>query len=383
MGVEAVKQTLVEDTKPDLVIATEFTSSYRIETSRIPNSALQFAHQIGNDKIPAFSMNSSNPDLVGKVAEAFAGNGYKKVLAINLSERGTEFTFVDGNTQSFTFNYHMTSETQKKFVLGQLEIRGIKPSDLELLIYSFVNADTGSSIAKALGGSEGLSINVACSGFPYGIAIADALIKSKWFRDIVVVSTEKLQDVINFGDYSTCALFADGAGAARFVASDDPTKDVRTFIGSSYSAGDITLGLKGEDKICINDGQSVAKNAIRAMQFSTLKCLLGREIPGDESSDLRRQHTGRLQNEFQKISLIVAHDANARMRDSMPKFYEPLGVTRDKFYSRMGTDGNCSCASAAKNLDYARREGRIKNGEAVFVTTTGGGYTFGAAKIVF
>ena len=234
-----------------------------------------------------------------------------------------------------------------------------------------------------------MSVNTACSGFPYGVAIADCLIRNGNYRDIIVTAVERMSDVIDFEDYKTLALFGDGAGAARFKATDNPKKAIKFFLSSYYSESDITLDISKEDKLQMIGGRKVVSKAVNAMEYAAYNLLLQGIHKKEDLRNYNIFNLGKneaikeeLKELLKEIQLIVPHDANQRISDLLAdKFLKEFGFPKERVYWRIVYEGNCSGASAAKNLDFARRENIVKENDVVLITTVGGGYTIGSLEL--
>ncbi len=389
MGAEAAKQTLSGE-KPELVIAPTFTFKYVEEINKIPNTGLLLAHKLGNDRVAAFSMNTINEELSEEVPRSFIQAGYKKVLSVT-KQKDYEVKLITGDKENVKYvkNIEEIVDSGKKL----LENEKLKPNELELVIYSVITKkDAGSSIAKLLGISDGLSLNTACSGFPYSCAVADCFIKTGKYKDIVIASSERLTDVTDFKDYKTLALFGDGAGAARFKASNDEKKGIKFFLASNYSETDITLDANEKSKIYMIGGRAVVSKAVRSMEYAAYMNLLYRKYKKEEMDKHNFSDPREIKNMFGKelsvllkeIDYITPHDANQRIFNLLSGiFSREFGYPLERFYGRMKEDGNCSSASSIKNVAIAREEGKIKKGDVVKMPCTGGGYTIGDLELSF
>lgn len=268
-----------------------------------------------------------------------------------------------------------------------LEAAGIRAADLDFIIVSsFTPTRNIPNIACSLGhmigadGVGGFPLNTACAGFVYALSVAYALIKSEIYSTILVVASEVLSRVIDFGDPSTAVLFGDGAGAAVLQAGDQggicsppylmsDFSDHIHLINSNTVPPRERITSEGREflprhMINMPGGPHVLKRAVNGMAEVLLKAL---EMSPYELDDL---------------DVIIPHQANLRIADGL---ITKLGVPGKKVCRVIRSIGNTSGASVAISLDMAVRgevEGlQINPGDKVGLTAIAGGYSAGA--IVF
>ncbi len=268
-----------------------------------------------------------------------------------------------------------------------LAAAGMSAADIDFIIVScFTPARDIPNIACSLGHmigagrAGGFPLNTACAGFVYALSVAYALIKSGIYSNILVVASEVLSRVIDFGDPSTAVLFGDGAGAAVLQASDQggicsPPYLISDFSDHIYLINSNTVSpqdrITSEGKeyllrhmIHMPGGPHVLKRAVNGMADVLLKAL---EMSPYELDDL---------------DVIIPHQANLRIADGL---ITKLGVPENKVCRVIRSIGNTSGASVAISLDMAVRgevDGlKIDPGDKVGLTAIAGGYSAGA--IVF
>ncbi len=262
-----------------------------------------------------------------------------------------------------------------------LEDAGLKPSDIDLCIVATVTPDlpmpaTACIVQHKLGlpTSAGcFDLNAACSGFIYSLDTACAMVGSGRYKHALVIGVEKLSDVIDWKDRTTCVLFGDGAGAVVISDSDKPDVGlIGTKLGTSGENVDLlyipngttTLTPDGSeiDKAhCIRmKGKEVFKLAVRAMD--------------EAARDILEQHKLRAD----QISLVIPHQANLRIIEAIAQYLE---LPMERFFVNVDRYGNTSAASIPIALDEARRAGRIKTGDLTLMVAFGAGLTCGSALI--
>lgn len=261
-----------------------------------------------------------------------------------------------------------------------LSMAGVSPADLDLIILGTVTPDfpfpsTACIVQSELGAHQAVAFDVsaACSGFIYGLSIADSFIRSGQFKKVLVIGAEVLSRVVNWKDRNTCILFGDGAGAAVLEASSDQSGLVSTHIFSNGTCWDLLYQPgSGSRNPATNpatdpgsyfihmEGNEVFKHAVRAMEEAAVAAL---SANGITSSD---------------IALFIPHQANRRIIDAIAK---RLDLDSGRVFVNLHRYGNTSSASIPIALDEANRQGRLKPGDLLLLDAFGGGFTYGSALI--
>ncbi len=266
-----------------------------------------------------------------------------------------------------------TSDLAAEAAQRALADAGVAAAEIDLLIVATITPDTPMpAIACLLQHRLGVpttaacfDLNAACSGFIYALDTACAMVASGRYRKALVVGAEKLSDIVDWKDRTTCVLFGDGAGAAVIGASAEPN---RGLIGTRLGAyGDgaellhIPSSQAGSPDRCIRmKGKEVFKLAVRAME--------------EAARDILEQHHLRAD----QIDLIIPHQANLRIIESISQYLE---LPMERFFVNVDRYGNTSAASIPIALDEARRSGRIKAGDLTLLVAFGAGLTYGSALI--
>ncbi|NJK93504.1 MAG: beta-ketoacyl-ACP synthase 3, partial [Blastochloris sp.] len=215
-------------------------------------------------------------------------------------------------------------------------------------------------------------IQAACSGFLYGLVVADQFLRSGLYQTILVIGSEKLSSIIDWKDRATCVLFGDGAGAAIVRSNGQNSQLLSCDLGSNGSLHDILYLLNGNtaaangkevgpDGPCmIMSGQDVFKQAVTEMAKSARKSM---EAAGIEVDDL---------------SWVITHQANIRIINALA---ERLKIPAEKTYINVHRYGNISAACIPVALDEASEEGKLKRGDKILLVAFGGGLTWASAVI--
>ena len=254
---------------------------------------------------------------------------------------------------------------------------GIKPSEIEAVIFSTIThpyqtPSAASLLAELVGANPApaFDISAACAGYCYGIAQADALVRSGTAKYVLVVGGEKLSDFVDPTDRSISFLLGDGAGAAIVGPSDSPgiSKSVWGSDGSKWEAVGMTGSLldfrdgTGSWPTLVQEGQSVFRWAVWEMVKVAKQAL---EVAGVKPEEL---------------SALVTHQANERIIDEMAKqlaLPDSVVIAKDII-----TTGNTSAASIPLAMHALLAEGRIKSGDLALQIGFGAGLAYGAQVVV-
>jgi 3-oxoacyl-[acyl-carrier-protein] synthase-3 len=258
-----------------------------------------------------------------------------------------------------------------------IERARLDPTDIDLLLCATVTPDqilpsTGCIVQAELGANNAAAMDIvaACSGFLYGVSLADSMIKTGQVRNAVVVGAEILTQYVDYTDRQTCVLFGDGAGAAvlgpveghRGILASKIKSDGR-YEEQLFSPGGGTRRKPTAETLASGDhyfkmkGNELFKVAVRSMAEVSRAVLETAGVKSDE------------------ISLFIPHQANQRITEAVA---DRLNVDMAKVYSNIAVHGNTSSASIPIALDECVEAGRVKEGDLVLMASFGGGVTWGA-----
>lgn len=272
-----------------------------------------------------------------------------------------------------------TSDMATEAARRALKDAQLKPEDLDLIIVATITPDmffpaTACLVQAKLGARTipAFDISVACSGFIYGIALANQFIKSGTYKYALVIAAEKLSAITDWSDRSTCVLFGDGAGAA-VLGPVEKGGILSVYLGANGKQGDLIKLPAGGSRIPVSkksiedrlhfikmNGSELFKHAVKVMADAALGA------------------TRPLNLKAEDISLVIPHQANVRILEAVAK---RMGLTKDKIYMNIDKYGNMSAASSAVALVDAVKEGRIKKGDKILLDAFGGGLSWGAIVI--
>jgi 3-oxoacyl-[acyl-carrier-protein] synthase-3 len=261
-----------------------------------------------------------------------------------------------------------------------IERARIDPSEIDLLICATVTPDqilpaTGCLIQAELGANKAAAFDLAaaCSGFLYGLTLADTMIRTGQARYALVIGAEVLTQYVDYTDRSTCVIFGDGAGAAvlgsveaeRGILAARIRSDGR-FAEHLYAPGGGTRRGSTAETIAAGEhffkmkGNELFKVAVRSM------------------TDISREVLEEAGHSADEVDLFIPHQANQRITDSVAS---KLEVDESRIYSNISMHGNTSSASIPIALDECVEAGRVKAGDLVLMASFGGGVTWGGVLL--
>lgn len=260
-----------------------------------------------------------------------------------------------------------------------LEMAGLTAADIDIILLATVSSEMSMPSCACLVQKEleavnafAYDLNAACSGFVYGLDMADAYLKRDPTLKIMVIGAETLSSRVNWQDRNTCVLFGDGAGACLVGGTNNGSgliaskmfSDGRLFdllcMDSARGMNPDLGNYHNQGSFITMTGRDVFRYAVRAMLGAVEHVLAQSGLTVDD------------------IALIIPHQANIRIVNSL---IERLAVPAEKIYVNIDKYGNTSAASIPIALDEANREGRLRQGDLLLCCAFGGGFTWGASII--
>jgi 3-oxoacyl-[acyl-carrier-protein] synthase III len=231
---------------------------------------------------------------------------------------------------------------------------------------------TAVSVQAGLGITRGAAFDLqaVCSGFVYGLAIADGLLRTGTYKRALVIGAETFSRILDWNDRTTCVLFGDGAGAIVMEAQQQP--------GTRNDRGVLTTHLRSDgrhkSKLYVDGGPSSTQTVghLRMEGRAVFKHAVA--MITDVIEDAFRA-TGYTAGD---IDWFVPHQANKRIIDDSA---HKLGIAPEKVVSTVDLHGNTSAASIPLALNTAVKDGRIKKGDLILLEAMGGGFTWGSALL--
>lgn len=259
-----------------------------------------------------------------------------------------------------------------------LEMAGVSPQDLDLIICSTISPDmplpsTAAFIQRELGARAccAFDLAAACSGFLFGITVAEQYIKTIKAKHVLVIGAELLSRYIDYQDRATCVIFGDGVAAAVLGSVPPPSGILAAEMHTDGAYADhlfIPAGGTAKPATCETvearehyikmRGNELFKVAVRSLEEVSRRVLEQGKVCTDQ------------------LTLFIPHQANQRITDAVRA---RLNIPPEKVYANISRVGNTSSASIPICLDECVRSGRIKKGDLILMSAFGAGVTWGAA----
>jgi len=252
-----------------------------------------------------------------------------------------------------------------------LENAGLEVKDIDLIILATSTPDTifpstACWVQKGLGADHvpAFDISVGCTGFLYGMILAEGLVLNGAAKRILLIGGELLTKVTNWKDRNTCVLFGDAAAAVVLEEADDESGMLSFYWRADGKLGNLLYQPAGGTRIPATSqsvaqglhylqmkGNDVFKHAVKRMGEAALETL---KLAGLENED---------------IDYFIPHQANKRIIEAIPP---------EKVYSNIHKYGNVSVASIPIGLHELWEEGKLKKGNIILMDAFGAGFTWAA-----
>ena len=251
---------------------------------------------------------------------------------------------------------------------------GIEAGEVDLIIVATATPDntfpaTATLIQADLGITRGAAFDVhaVCSGFVYGLTVADAMIKAGQASCVLVIGSETFSRILDWNDRTTCVLFGDGAGA--MVLKAERVADAPGSPGILVSR--IRSDGRYNDKLYVDGGPSTTKTVGHLR-------MEGREVFKHAVVNIASVMDEAMVQAGVKpadVDWFVPHQANRRILEGTAR---KLGIPEERIVMTLDRHGNTSAASIPLAFDAAVKDGRIAKGDLVLFEAMGGGFTWGA-----
>lgn len=273
-----------------------------------------------------------------------------------------------------------TSDMGYEAAKKAMEAAKISSKSIDLILFVSITPDyvfpgTACLIQEKLKATRAAAIDIqaACTGYLHTLSIAKAYIESGIYKQVLMISADKLSSIVDYSDRNTCVLFGDGASACVISCE-----------GKGYAINKITLGADGEQAQLLMlpaggakkpateetikarehylqmSGKEVYKHAVRRMEASVKTCL--EEVGLEE----------------EEISWLVPHQANIRIIESIAKRFK---IPKERVFLTIHKYGNTSASSVGIALEELLKENNVQPKEHIMLTAFGAGLTYGAALL--
>ncbi|MFO7153826.1 MAG: beta-ketoacyl-ACP synthase III [Caldicoprobacter oshimai] len=261
-----------------------------------------------------------------------------------------------------------------------LESARLTAQDIDMIIVATVTPDmhfpsTACLVQKNIGAvnASAFDLEAACSGFLYGIVVANQFIATGLCRNVMVIGAECLSKFVNWKDRNTCVLFGDGAGAVIVSRVEEGYGFLSQILGADGTGASLLMLEAGGSRRPASfetvekqlhyihmEGSEVFKFAVRIMASMAEEAVKRAGLTKEE------------------VDFLIPHQANIRIIEAARKRLE---LHEDKVYVNLDRYGNMSAASIPVALDEAVRSGLIKKGDNIVMVGFGGGLTWAACAM--
>ncbi|HZN28204.1 MAG TPA: beta-ketoacyl-ACP synthase III [Xanthobacteraceae bacterium] len=270
-----------------------------------------------------------------------------------------------------------TSDMALKAAQAALAAAGLDAQSIDLIVLATSTPDntfpaSAVSVQAGLGITHGAAFDLqaVCSGFVYGLATADGLLKTGAHKRALVIGSETFSRILDWKDRGTCVLFGDGAGAVVIELQQQP--------GTREDRGILSAHLRSDgrhkSKLYVDGGPSSTMTVghLRMEGRAVFKHAVAMVTDVIEDAFKATGYTA------DDIDWFVPHQANQRIIDDTAK---KLGLAPEKVVITVAKHGNTSAASIPLALAVAVADGRIKQGDLVMLEAMGGGFTWGSVLV--
>lgn len=258
-----------------------------------------------------------------------------------------------------------------------LEMAGITAQQLDLIICSTISPDmplpsTASFIQRELGARSccAFDLAAACSGFLFGMTVAEQYIKTGKAKYVLVIGAELLSRYLDYQDRATCVIFGDGVAAAILGPASPPSGILSSELHTNGQFADhLFIPAGGTVKPASCETVSAREHFIK-MRGNELFKVAVRSL-----EEVSRRVLNDAGVTIEQLTMMIPHQANQRITDAIRS---RLGVPEEKVYANISRVGNTSSASIPICLDECVRDGKIKKGDLILMSAFGAGVTWGA-----
>ena len=273
-------------------------------------------------------------------------------------------------------DHQATSDLAYEAALAAMEAAGIGPADLDLIVTGSTTPDLlfpnlACLLQQRLGvhGTPAISLEAACSGFLYGLSVADKFIRAGEAKYALVIGAETLSRITDWKSRDTCVLFGDGAGAVVLEAAAEPGI-LATHLGADGHYKDLLYVPTGTSR---RNPVPTPVDGFIHMRGNELFKVAVKTLGGVAEAVLAKAGMGK-----EEVDWLIPHQANLRIIQATAK---RLDLPMERVVLTVQDHGNTSAASVPMALDVAVRDGRVQRGQVLLLEAFGGGLTWGSALL--
>ncbi len=270
-----------------------------------------------------------------------------------------------------------TSDMALAAARAALAAAGVPAQSIDLIVLATSTPDNtfpaaAVSVQAGLGitGGAAFDLQAVCSGFVFGLATIDGLLRTGAFKRALVIGSETFSRILDWKDRTTCVLFGDGAGAVVIEAQRQA--------GTREDRGILTTHLRSDgrykSKLYVDGGPSSTQTVghLRMEGRAVFKHAVAMITDVIEDAFKATGYSA------EDVDWFVPHQANKRIIDDTAR---KLGIAPEKVVTTVDRHGNTSAASIPLALTVAVADGRIKRGDLVMLEAMGGGFTWGSVLL--
>ncbi len=253
----------------------------------------------------------------------------------------------------------------------------ITAADLDIVIVATTTPDdtfpsTATKVQAGLGMTRGAAFDIqaVCTGFIYGLAVADNFIRCGQAKNVLVIGAETMSRILDWTDRGTCVLFGDGAGAVVLRAEEGTGAVTDRGILNTKIFSDGRLG-----GLLYVDGGPSSTGTVGQLRMEGREVFRHAVVNIAAAIEASMKETGL---KAEDINWFVPHQANRRILEGTAR---KLGIPTEKLVMTIAEHGNTSAASVPLALAEAVRDGRIKRNDLLLFEAMGAGFTWGAALV--
>jgi 3-oxoacyl-[acyl-carrier-protein] synthase III len=274
-----------------------------------------------------------------------------------------------------------SSDMGARAIEAMLKNRGIGPEEIDIIIAATVTPDmffpsTACIIQEKIGAKSawGFDLSAACSGFLYALVTAAQFVETGMYKKVVVVGTDKMSAITDYGDRNNCILFGDAAAAILLEPTDDQSVGVLDHILYADGTGGKFLYMKGGGSLnpathesvdmgmhyLYQDGKAVFKVAVIGMAEVSVEILKRNNLTGKD------------------VDWLVPHQANLRIIDACA---ERMELDKAKVMVNIDRYGNTTAATIPLCLSEWWQSGKLRKGQTIVLASFGAGFTWGSVLV--
>ncbi|MBN1595223.1 ketoacyl-ACP synthase III [candidate division FCPU426 bacterium] len=256
----------------------------------------------------------------------------------------------------------------------------VSPAEVDLIIMATITPDvpwpaSACFIQRELGASQAACFDIAaaCTGFIYGLSLAQGFISTGMYKTVLVVAAETLSRITDWEDRNTAVLFGDAAGAAVLRPVAAPKGILATYLGADGSKGDLLELPAGGSRLPASHETVSARQHYIRMKGNEVFKFAARAMANSNKEALQRAG-----HKVEELDLLIPHQANMRIIEAAARL---SNLPMEKVFLNIDRYGNTSAATTAVALCEALQQQRLKPDSLCLLVAFGGGFTWGSCLI--